>query len=984
MDEKQLRELLKQPESVKLEFKSQMYQLEGQGKIREWNELIKDLIALANGNIRTANQEGYLIIGAADQLGEDGTREIYDVGEIKLTQKQLLDKLCSYCDPPFQDLSIESVPIDGKTICVFTIPPSDYLYELKKTLQTKTKQFSEGSVLIRRKDAIDTATDQERVGIRKEKENRHQQESPLYKNLTSYQEIESEIEEGRFQELIDSYTDALKPIHRDISEAQKENLALIQASLRICEKIVVSDTAQLASQLIGRLAFSQEPDIHKILKEAEEKQEEAEQPWLKPLSASLQTPVAALRHSLKEGNKSIHAIAIDSDSSKLIAGFADGTLKIWNLCSGQPIKSWKGHNQQINHIAITPDNTKIISASDDFSVKVWDINNGDQVFSLAVHQAEINAIAVTPDSEQVILAFDDGKIEVWSLTTAECITPTALPGGPFEDSLTNLIATKDRKYIIFAVDTKIYVWQQGDNSLLPIKAHDGKVKNLILLPCNNLLLSISDDDTLKIWNLDNKTCEATRARIFVKDAIITPDGESVALITDDDDNPLQIWYWKLDKLDFFKCDQKSISALTVTPDGKRLITASSNPVSGDEVYIWIWDWQTRQPLIKLADHSNSITQLLITPNNQYLVSVSEDKTIKVWNLLDDQALDMLNRHVSKVKNIVVTPNGEYAVSVSEDSLKLWKTDEGKHLKTFPFDIDSKIDQIQATDQQFIFSSGSNIFSIRNIQSENPELVKLGSHTSLINDFILTPDGKYIISASDDEVNNLKVWDLSSRTSQSLGGHDEPVELLNINNEQQWSISVSLSKALIWGLENFELLYTFDGEHRAINGLIRYIRINSKEKFSVSADDKNLKIWNLSSGKPFYTLENEKDQLQTIAVSSNQRYLVFPRIFPNQESRYELVILDIENNSKHTFLAHDKTITSVAITPCDRYLVSTSSDSTLKVWSLEDVGKLKDNKSEQPITTFVGDTEITTCSISNKNIIIAGEESGRVHFLELRL
>lgn len=983
MDETQLRELLKQPEGVKLEFKSQMYQLEGQGKTQGWNELIKDLIALANGNIGTANQEGYLIIGAADQLGEDGTREIYNVGKIALTQQQLLDKLRSYCNPPFQDLSIESVLIDGKTICVVTIPPSDYLYELKKTLKTKTREFSEGNILIRRNpDEIDKATDQERVRIRKEKENRHQQESPLYKNLTSYQEIESEIEEGRFQELIDSYTDALKPIHRDISEAQKENLALIQASLRICEKIVVSDTAQLASQLIGRLAFSQDPDIHKILKEAEEKQEEAEQPWLKPLSASLQAPVAALRHSLKESNKPIHVIAIDSSSSKLITGFADGTLKIWDLCSGQSIKPWRGHNQQINYIAITPDDTKIISASDDFSVKVWNINNGDQIFPLEVHQAEINAIAVTPDSEQVILAFDDRKIEVWSLTTAKCITPTKLSDCLFEDSLTNLIATKDGKYIIFAVDTKIYVWQQSDNSLLPIEAHDSKVKNLILLPCNNLLLSVSDDDTLKIWNLDDKTCEATREGIFVKDAIITPDEESVVLITDDDDNPLQIWYWKLDKLDFFECDQKSISALAITSDEKRLITASSSPVSGDKIYIW--DWQTRQPLIKLADHASTITQLLITPNNQYLVSVSEDKTIKVWNLLDDQALDMLNRHVSKVKNIVVTPNGEYAVSVSEDSLKLWKTDEGKHLKTFPFDIDSKIDQIQATDQQFIFSSGSNIFSIRNIQSENPELVKLGSHTSLINDFILTPDGKYIISASDDEVNNLKVWDLSSRTSQSLGGHDEPVELLNINNEQQWSISVSLSKALIWGLENFELLYTFDGEHRAINGLIRYIRINSKEKFSVSADDKNLKIWNLSSGKLFYTLENEKDQLQTIAVSSNQRYLVFPRIFPNQESRYELVILDIENNSKHTFLAHDKTITSVAITPCDRYLVSTSSDSTLKVWSLEDVGKLKDNKSEQPITTFVGDTEITTCSISNKNIIIAGEESGRVHFLELRL
>lgn len=147
MDEKQLRELLKQPESEKLEFKSQMYQLEGQGKNQGWNELIKDLIALANGNIRTANKAGYLIIGAADQLGEDGTREIYDIGKIELTQKQLLDRLRSYCDPPFQDLSIESVLIDGKTICVVTIPPSDYLYELKKLSRQRQNSFLKGVFL---------------------------------------------------------------------------------------------------------------------------------------------------------------------------------------------------------------------------------------------------------------------------------------------------------------------------------------------------------------------------------------------------------------------------------------------------------------------------------------------------------------------------------------------------------------------------------------------------------------------------------------------------------------------------------------------------------------------------------------------------------------------------------------------------------------------------------------------------------------------
>jgi len=142
MDEKQLRKLLKEKEDAKLEFKSQMYQLEGQGKSWQWNELIKDLIALANGNIGTANKEGHLIIGAADQLGQDGIRETYDVGEVKPSierlKRSLVDKLSSFCQQRFQDFNIEIISLDSKEILVITLPPSDCLYELKRELEVKT------------------------------------------------------------------------------------------------------------------------------------------------------------------------------------------------------------------------------------------------------------------------------------------------------------------------------------------------------------------------------------------------------------------------------------------------------------------------------------------------------------------------------------------------------------------------------------------------------------------------------------------------------------------------------------------------------------------------------------------------------------------------------------------------------------------------------------------------------------------------------
>ncbi len=251
----------------------------------------------------------------------------------------------------------------------------------------------------------------------------------------------------------------------------------------------------------------------------------------------------------------------------------------------------------------------------------------------------------------------------------------------------------------------------------------------------------------------------------------------------------------------------------------------------------------------------------------------------------------------------------------------------------------------------------------------------------------------LISASDDKVENLKVWDLSSQTlKQTLEGHDDPAMLLDINDKNQWLISVSSNKALIWSLVDFKLLYAFDGEHQALNQLVRYIRISSKENFHISAENQDLKIWDLSVGRLLCVLENRKDRVETIAISSDMRYLVFSDSTPDKDST-KLMILDTGKNLERTFAANErtitsvneKTITSVALTSCDRYVVSTSSDSTLKVWDLDDLGKSEGNSSiKQPSATFTGDSEITTCAISSQNIIVAGEKSGRVHFLELRL
>ncbi|NEQ49725.1 MAG: hypothetical protein F6K11_06265 [Leptolyngbya sp. SIO3F4] len=988
MDEAQLRKLLNQPEEhAKLEFKREMYALKGQGSKKNWNEFIKDLIALANGNIGTANETGYLIIGAADKLSDDRTREIYDVGDINITKRQLLDRLDKYCDIPFQDLSCETSIINEKRIFIIAIPPSDYYYELEKDLDTKTKKFPEGSVLIRRHDGekIYIASDKERARIRKDKKNRNSNESELYKQLTNYQYIETQVQGRKTSKLIKYYTDAFKPIH-NISEEQQVILSWLQAALRRSKSIIEFDNSQIASQLIGRLSFLEDSEIKNLLGNIEELKEDQEACWLKPLSASLQTPVASLRHSIDEENKVIQAIAVNQRSSEIISALERQDLIAWDLNTGDYLRSWNENTAQINNIIVTPDDTKLISISDDYRLRVWDINNSDPLFSFEGHQAEINGTAITPDSEHLISVSDDKTLRIWDLKNSKaCIREEVC-----NDAITSLTITDNGHCIAFSVDNAIHLLNIEHNTIEIIEeAHDSQITILTSFPKRNFIISASDDETLKVWDIDKKTCQKTLENYFIEEVNIIPD--ECLIVFSDDEKIVRVWKWETDNPETLDHDEKSVDTWTLASGGKQIITSKNQAID-------VWDQENKLCMLSLRDHTDSVSEIIETPDGKHFVSTSQE-TIKIWDLLSRHELLLEEKHKSTVTSIKITPDGEHAISISDDNtLKVWQIRDGNYLHEFK--ADKQINDSIIKNQQVIFISdpadepsfeGENdIFYIQNFLAENDKPVPFDNsqkHNGYISTIVYTPDNQYLISASLNNKKNLKVWDIETKTLyKNLLAHTDSVESLAINPEKEWLISASELRTVVWDLNDFKILYMFDGTSESLKQSNRSnnIQFFPKQDYRITENNSDLNIWNLSTGKILHTLREKDNAVTAIALSYDRKYL----ISTNNSNDLELWELG-RDFPKYSTPAHNGPITSIVISPCDRYVVSTSEDYTLKVWSLEELlNQPVDEDSENgkgsygQIATFTGDSEITTCAISPENIIVAGEKSGRVHFLEL--
>ena len=76
-------------------------------------------------------------------------------------------------------------------------------------------------------------------------------------------------------------------------------------------------------------------------------------------------------------------------------------------------------------------------------------------------------------------------------------------------------------------------------------------------------------------------------------------------------------------------------------------------------------------------HKNSVRSVAITQDGKYIVSGSDDETIKLWDIQTGKEVRSFEGHTDIVRSVAITPDGKYIVSVSNDkTIKLWDIQSG--------------------------------------------------------------------------------------------------------------------------------------------------------------------------------------------------------------------------------------------------------------------------------------------------------------------
>jgi hypothetical protein len=277
----------------------------------------------------------------------------------------------------------------------------------------------------------------------------------------------------------------------------------------------------------------------------------------------------------------ILSIAFSPDG-KLIATGIDRQILLWQVDNRRQIAAFEGHSAWVRCLEFSPDGLLLASGGTDNTIRLWNLETGQCLKTLYGHSGGIQSLAFGYDSieaepspeagqnHDLLLASGstDQTIRLWDVQTLQCLRTLSIQASKTDEPL-------------------------PDDPQASVVGN--RILSVMFLPDQQTLISTSDDQTIRFWDITSGKCLRTLETHvnWMLSTAISPDGK--VLVTGSDHQTVKFWEVQSGQCFGTLTDyDATVWSVDFSPDGNLLATGSDDkmwkpaPVPGPKRDIAMW------------------------------------------------------------------------------------------------------------------------------------------------------------------------------------------------------------------------------------------------------------------------------------------------------------------------------------------------------------------------------------------------------------
>ncbi|XP_051784157.1 NACHT and WD repeat domain-containing protein 2 isoform X2 [Erpetoichthys calabaricus] len=318
------------------------------------------------------------------------------------------------------------------------------------------------------------------------------------------------------------------------------------------------------------------------------------------------------------------------------------------------------------------------------------------------------------------------------------------------------VLSKTAECIVASMEntSSIFVWRRDSGQCMAsLQEISGATVKLIKSNHHNLLLSLTTSGVVSIWDIDIITAMSNIDKTGKPIQSLLLPGRGELIYTLDGSESVYKWNFSTGFIESVFKHEGIVENCVLTSSGDLMVT------SDDKCSQYVWHTVTGENIFRI--NGQKISQLLITHNDQFVVSLCEQNASRVWRLATGHKVcnilvALQNAFITTANTFLIgmTKNKLLAVSLWSGSVsKKFCCDDGTSIVSFKLipDCPDFVVFITSAETVYIWSVAEESIC-RRVQLPNNFLKNL-------EDFQISPNGKLGIVSRGDE--NINVLDLHS-------------------------------------------------------------------------------------------------------------------------------------------------------------------------------------------------------------------------------